>query len=298
MTRYAPLWQQNSTYPAAVDRGLLSTLWPSSGSTGGAATVVANTMNVSVAAGTAAVALASSAGTALCRWDAPEVVTLTAAPPSGQSRIDVIVIQVRDAALDAGANNDFIVQAIAGTPATTGSQVAPAVPNNAYAVAQLTIAGGIANLNGVAVTDRRRPINPRDVLEARVYRNAAFTFSGGQVTLPFDSVSRDPWGMWQMANSAFVIPVAGLYLVTVHVTTAPATNTQWLNIILTQNGGTVALTSGTNAIAAGYIVNIITDLVPCAVGDSLVVQGQPQSSSPIVPASYQTYFAIAYYGTG
>ena len=28
MTRYAPLWQQAGSYPASVDRGLLSTLWP------------------------------------------------------------------------------------------------------------------------------------------------------------------------------------------------------------------------------------------------------------------------------
>src|SRR6516164_10550384 len=97
MTRYTPLWQQAGTYPASVDRGLLSTLWPASGSTGGAVTTVANTMTTSVAPGTAAVALTTAGAlTQLCRWDAAEVVTIATAPVSGSSRTDLVVLQVRD----------------------------------------------------------------------------------------------------------------------------------------------------------------------------------------------------------
>jgi len=215
MTRYAPLWQQNSTYPAAVDRGLLSTLWPASGSTGGAATTVNNTMNVSVAAGTAAVALASSAGSVLCRWDAAEVVTLTAAPPSGSSRIDLVVLQVRDAVLDAGSNNDFIFQAIAGTVGTPGPGAVPAVPTNAYAVAQVLVAGGVANLNGATVTDRRTAFLGRDAA-AVVARGAVYSYPNGTagVPLPFDTVQSDPMGMWRPASNAFVIPRTGPYILT------------------------------------------------------------------------------------
>jgi hypothetical protein len=156
MTRYAPLWQQAGTYPAGTDRGLLGALWPASGSTGGAATTIANTMQVSVAPGTAAVALGTAGAlTQLCRWDAAEVVTLVAAPPAGSSRIDLVVLQVRDNTLDSGGNNDFIFQAIAGAGGTPGPGAVPAVPNNAYPVAQLTVPGGAANLNGVTVVDRR-----------------------------------------------------------------------------------------------------------------------------------------------
>src|SRR5215471_11711382 len=119
MTRYAPLWQQANSYPAGLDRNLLSTLWPAGGVKGGAVTAVNNTMNVSIAPGTIAVPLQGGQGDALCWWDQAEVLTLTAAPPSGQSRVDLIVCQVRDAALDAGTNNDFVFQAIAGTPAAS-----------------------------------------------------------------------------------------------------------------------------------------------------------------------------------
>ena len=57
MTRLAPLWQQGGSYAASVDRILPATLWPSGGVSGGAVSAVANTMTVSVAAGTAAVPL-------------------------------------------------------------------------------------------------------------------------------------------------------------------------------------------------------------------------------------------------
>jgi hypothetical protein len=155
MTRYTPLWQQNSSYPASVDRGLIATLWPTSGSTGGPAAAVAGTMNISVPAGAAAVALTTAANLLeLCRWDAAEVVTLTASPPSGQSRIDLVVLQVRDSAVDAGSNNDFLFQAVAGVP-TTGTPVVPAAPTNAYPICQVLVPGAVANLNTATVTDVR-----------------------------------------------------------------------------------------------------------------------------------------------
>ena len=113
MARFEPLWQQAGSYAAQLDRMLLAALWPSGGVLGGAVTAAFNTMNVNIAAGYAAVPLQAGQGGALCRWDAAEVVTLTASPPSGQSRIDLIVCQVRDNAIDAGANNDFIFAAVA-----------------------------------------------------------------------------------------------------------------------------------------------------------------------------------------
>jgi len=155
MTRLAPLWQQGGSYAASVDRILPATLWPSGGVSGGAVSAVANTMTVSVAPGTVAVVLQAGQGVALCRWDAAEIVTIAAAPPAGQSRIDLIVVQVRDNALDAGGNNDFVMAVVTGTAATTGSQVPPAVPTNAYALAQVLVGPSIANLNTATITDLR-----------------------------------------------------------------------------------------------------------------------------------------------
>ena len=173
MAKYPPLWNQALSYPAQLDRSLLSALWPAGGASGAAPAAVANTMNVSIPPGSCAVPLQPGQGSALCHWDAPEVVAIGAAPPSGQSRVDLIVCQVRDNAIDGGPNNDFVFVAVAGTPATMGAEsrpgdedddepeaelqaVAPAVPQNSLAIAQVTVPGAAANLNGATITDLRK----------------------------------------------------------------------------------------------------------------------------------------------
>src|SRR5215471_10728908 len=155
MTRYAPLWQQAGSYAASVDRYLIGALRPLGGCNAAAITTVNNTMNVSVAAGDCVVPLQSGQGAALCHWDAAEVVTLAAAPASGNTRVDLIICQVRDNVLDAGGNNDFIITAVTGTP-STGFPAIPATPTNAYALGTCTVGGAVANLNGSQVAYANR----------------------------------------------------------------------------------------------------------------------------------------------
>ena len=174
MARFEPLWQQAGSYPAQLDRFLLGAMWPSGGVSGGVVTAAFNTMNVNVTAGFAAVPLQAGQGSALCRWDAAEVVTLTASPPTGQSRIDVIIAQVRDNAIDGGANNDFIFSAVAGTPAASNPAV-PATPTNALALANVTVPGGAANLNAAPITSLRPPLGPALGRVAEAYGPAANT---------------------------------------------------------------------------------------------------------------------------
>jgi hypothetical protein len=187
MTRYTPLWQQGGSYAASVDRNLMAALFPGGGAAGALPTVVANTMNVSIPAGRAAVPLQAGANTALCCWDAAEVVTSTSAPASGNSRIDVVVLQVRDPQLDAGVNNDFIFQVLAGAP-TTGTPVAPATPANALAVCQYTVPGAVANLNGVTIVDRRGATGPPPVFASTAARDAVYPNpTRGQLAVTVDT---------------------------------------------------------------------------------------------------------------
>jgi hypothetical protein len=233
MTRYTPLWQQAGAYPASVDRGLLTTLWPTSGSTGAAPALVTNTMQVSVAPGTAAVALATAAGTELCRWDAAELVTLTAAPPGGQSRVDLVVLQVRDATLDAGSNNDFVFAAVTGVPAASNPAV-PATPTNAYKLCEVTVPGGAANLNSATLTDRRSPLAnlisafPVGVdawpswvpawtnftpgaasITAKYMKIGRTVFYRIRVTLSGSTMGTDPTFSLPVAAAASYVPIAG-----------------------------------------------------------------------------------------
>jgi len=285
MTRYAPLWQQNSTYPAATDRGLLGTLWPSSGSTGAAVSVVSGTMNVSIAVGTAAVAMGANL-TQLCRWDVAEVVTLAAAPPSGNSRIDLIILQVRDAAVDGGGNNDFLFQAIAGTPATS-NPATPAVPTNAYALAQVLVPGAAANLNGATLTDRRVPMNSRDVLHAQVRHNAALSISTTAVAIPYDTVDRNPSGLWVPAQNAFVVPVAGVYQVLAQHRTGIAGNvvTPYINGTNPRNSY-----NDTGGIFAGSFYLNAADVVQIRISAA--------TTGALVGGNAFNYCSFDYLGTG
>ena len=155
MTRFAPLWQQANAYPASLDRSFIGAAFPGGAAYGAAVTTVPSTMQVQAAPGTVVVPLQAGQGSALCRWDAVAdgTVTLAAAPGSGTSRIDLVIVQVRDNALDAGPNNDFIVTNVTGTAAATPT--VPTVPANAYALAQVLVPGAVANLNTATVTDRR-----------------------------------------------------------------------------------------------------------------------------------------------
>jgi hypothetical protein len=301
MTRYTPLWQQAGTYPASVDRGLLSTLWPTSGSSGGAVTTVANTMTTSVAPGTAAVALTSAANlTQLCRWDAAEVVTHAAAPPAGSSRIDLVVLQVRDNTLDAGGNNDFIFQAIAGAGGTPGPGAVPAVPTNAYPMGQLTVPGGAANLNGVTVVDRRVPMNARDGAHSLVYRNGAWTTPTTQTLLTFDTVVRDGLGLYSSASGLFTCPVAGVYLVNGEFSANPTAANQWADMWLYRNGAQFAY--GTQPFSNTTLVpNLratLTAPVYCAAGDTLALWVRTAVALTGTTGQLATWGAFDYLGTG
>jgi hypothetical protein len=87
--------------------------------------------------------------------DAVENVVISTAPGAGQSRIDVVVAQVRNQYVDTGSNSDFIFTTVVGTPATTGSQVAPALGTNQFAICNVLIGPNVTSIVNANLTDRR-----------------------------------------------------------------------------------------------------------------------------------------------
>jgi hypothetical protein len=232
MTRFAPLWLQEASYPSTLDRGLMAALWPNGGVLGGAVTTVANTMGVSIAPGSVAVPLQTGQGSALCRWDAPEVVTLTAAPPSGQSRIDLLVCQVRDNALDSGANNDFIFAAIAGTPAASAPGT-PATPANAYAMSTVLVPGGAANLNGATLGPLSGPLSVTPRPTGRCQLGTAQSIPNNTATLITNMAATALGGGMVLAPSGagLIVPVGGTYSVKASVNWTASVLSFYLAII-------------------------------------------------------------------
>lgn len=132
MTLIAPLWQQNNSYSAEADRALVTTLLQPGVAQSGDLAVTERAaganLSVDVAPGTVVVegTEAGRQGYYVCVSTSTVNVPLDAAPPSGQSRLDVIVAQVRDGAYS-GSLNDWTITKVTGTP-TTGTPLWPDLP--------------------------------------------------------------------------------------------------------------------------------------------------------------------------
>ena len=133
----------------------MDSIWPVGAVNGGAVSRVANQMQLSIAAGQAAVPLQSGQHAALVFWDSAEIAQFSPAPATGMSRIDIVVATVRDNAIDAGGNNDFIFQVIAGVPAAS-NPVQPATPANSLLFFVVTVTSGLVDLTTALVVDVRR----------------------------------------------------------------------------------------------------------------------------------------------
>jgi hypothetical protein len=155
-----PLWMQNATYPAIVDRDLVDALWTGAGVLGVGDLAVAPrgagaNMSVDVAAGRAIVAGSDAAGQGkyLCRATSTVNLPVAVAPGPGLSRIDLVVAHVYDDAVIGGSDHAWIPEIVAGTAAA--SPVAPPTPNSALVLAQLTIPNGLAAVAAGNIADAR-----------------------------------------------------------------------------------------------------------------------------------------------
>jgi hypothetical protein len=330
MTRYAPQWLQASSYAAGVDRRLLGALWPLPACAGCAVTPGAG-MQVSVAAGQVAAPTPNNTGSTLCTSDAPEPVTLIAAPAAGNNRIDLVICQPRGNDLDGGVNNDFVFSAIAG--AVAASPTVPAIPAGAVALAQVYVAGGSSAIVAGNITDLRPgrlripggpPSDPtlsattvtttdatgevwvakagvnggawrraRDVIVTEVYRSAAQNVGTGDTYIFFDTIVKDAYACWTLpGNTAFTCPAAGVYLLdTIQQVVAP----NILSILRIMHNGVLARQVG--SAPAGACVNLTTSIL-CAVGDTLSVMGRANvAGAPIGPGQVTAYCAVRFAGS-
>jgi len=134
-------------------------------------------MSVDIAAGTCCIAGTDQAnqGRYVTRSTGVENRTIAAAPGAGQSRIDVVYARVRDGQASGGVDNDWVLAVQTGTAATTGSQVAPALPSSSLELARVTVASGTASIAANLISDRRAEALRRTTIDQT-------TGSGGTIT--------------------------------------------------------------------------------------------------------------------
>jgi hypothetical protein len=162
VTLNTPLWLQQASYPAQIDRQLIG-LW-----TGGVinrhtdlvVSADATTLSVDVAPGSAVIPGGDQAfqGSYLCQSTAIVNLPINARPTAGQTRLDLVYAKVIDStAIGAGnpANDGWQILVAAGVPSAS-SPARPALPASSIALAQVSVAGGGgATFNPADITDLR-----------------------------------------------------------------------------------------------------------------------------------------------
>lgn len=148
------LWLQQGSYTAAADRALIYSVFTEGtieGLTVGQRAAGAN-YSVDVQAGLAVVAGDDSAnqGNYVVR-NTGIVNVVIANPPGSQSRIDLIILQVRDPDAGGTAGSDATITVVTGTQAAT--PVAPSLPLSAIPLATILVPAGLPSVT--AVVDAR-----------------------------------------------------------------------------------------------------------------------------------------------
>ena len=142
----------------------------------------------------------------------------------------------------------------------------------------------------------------RDVLNARIYRAAAFTMpTGGGTAIPFDTAARDSYGMFAAGSYAIQAPVAGHYRVSAQIGAVATATGQVVNAFLRGgSAGTTRLTQHTaHAATAGGVYGLAGDTVQAASGDLFTLEaysatgGLTAAVGPIL-----AYLTVDYVGTG
>jgi hypothetical protein len=155
--RTPPSWEQNASHPAENDRLTTQALWATTGIINDASLAVTQNspvgMSVRVASGWAAIVGTTQAlmGTYVAYNDATVVLTITTANPSNP-RIDLICATINDSYYS-GIDDNVVFQVIAGTPAS--SPVAPSLPANSIALAQVSVPAAATSITNANIGDLR-----------------------------------------------------------------------------------------------------------------------------------------------
>jgi hypothetical protein len=172
------------------------------------------------------------------------------AAPGSDSRIDLIVARVRDAAVTGGVSSDWVIEAIPG--AVAASPVAPAVPNTAIPLAQVLVAAGTASITAGMITDRRTAAG-NTAYAPRLYRGvhvglaAAQSIAANTLTLvQWTAETWDQGGPWHdtATNSHRITVPAGVPLCHLAVSGAiqlMGTSGTYRELLLRKNGAIFAV---------------------------------------------------------
>jgi hypothetical protein len=305
--RTPPSWLQNGSHPAENDRLTTQALWATTGiikSTSLAVTPNSPVgMSVIIAGGWAAIVgtTQSNMGTYVAYNDAPTVVAITTANPTNP-RIDLVCATVQDA-FYTGAQNNVIFQVVVGTPAS--SPVAPALPANSIALAEVDVAAGALSITSGDITDLRVLVTtniPESGDISAVVAGTGLSGGGtsGSVTLAINTaVTADLTTAQTLTNKTLTAPFINLAINAQTGTTYTTVLADNGDLITLTNASAITLTIPPNSSVA-YPVGAQLNVAQFGVGQVTFAQGAGVTivstggtvSAPKLRARYSTATAI------
>lgn len=147
-----------------------------------------------------------------------------------------------------------------------------------------------------------RYLRARDVLHAKYGRTTSYTYIQSTPTaIPFNSVVRDPYGLWVSASNGFQAPIGGLWSAHTQLCIAFTATGQFIGLYLNM-GAAAAVRTNQYAGPAGSTNEYVQghDCVSINAGDLMVVQGYSGTASLVSAGNTASdiYFSVKYEGTG
>lgn len=246
-------------------------------------------MSVSVAVGSCWVPANSEAYQGMYYFinDAAYNVTIPAADSS--PRIDLIVVQVTDPSVTGTGTAGVSIIDVTGTPAS--SPVAPATPQNALVLAQVSVAASATSISSSDITQETSPalfglqlpynqlVAPNNL--ARLYATAQTVISSGTATQVTGLAQDYAMGSTTTSNSEIVIGTTGIYQVSYSIAWQNGGGAPGSGMYLAEvyHNGSFVRGAGTN-FTGGYLPRFGgSDLISCVAGDTLQLWGEQNSGA-------------------
>jgi len=285
--RNPPSWLQNGSHPAENDR-LTTTgvIWKSKGIADYGSFRVSQSgtpaMTVSVAAGHAMILGTQTAtqGLYIAYNDAATTVAISTASTT-LPRIDRICLTVQDSFYGGTANNQVILQAIAGTP--NASPVAPAEPANSLTIALVAVAANTTAIVNGNITDSR--------ITAQLSENAFTAANTAANTLTVNGISGQTGKAFKINDNTgtqkFAVAVDGTLTFADGSTQATAA----VGGVTSVSGGNGITATGTTSVSVAIDTLITADLTTAQTLTNKILTA-PQINAGINTQSGTTYTTV------
>jgi hypothetical protein len=285
--RNPPSWLQNGSHPAENDR-LTTTgiLWKSKGIADYGSFRVSQSgtpaMTVSVAAGHAMILGTQTAtqGLYIAYNDAATTVAISTASTT-LPRIDRLCLTVQDSFYGGTANNQVILQAIAGTP--NASPVAPSEPANSLTLALIAVAANTTAITDGNITDSR--------IIAQLSENAFTAAATAANTLTVNGISGQTGKAFKINDNTgtqkFAVAVDGTLTFQDGTTQATAA----VGGVTSVSGGNGITATGTTSVSVAIDTLITADLTTAQTLTNKILTA-PQINLGVNTQSGTTYTTV------